>query len=109
MQRALNMKQAYAAIEIPSDFSKKVKTGQGADVLYMANGANIILTNITSSAMQDILAAFSDRAAAERTALRTGGDEQLLEHMISPVHVHLRVLYNTTQGSRRPDARGARR
>lgn len=98
MQRALNMKQAYAAIEIPSDFSKKVKTGQGADVLYMANGANIILTNITSSAMQDILAAFSDRAAAERTALRTGGDEQLLEHMISPVHVHLRVLYNTTQG-----------
>ncbi|MFV0635149.1 ABC transporter permease [Mitsuokella sp. WILCCON 0060] len=98
MQNALNTKQAYAAIEIPPDFSKKVKTGQGADVLYMANGANIILTNITSSAMQDILAAFSDRAAAERTALRTGGDEQLLQHMIAPVHVHLRVLYNTTQG-----------
>ncbi|WP_432648017.1 ABC transporter permease [Mitsuokella sp.] len=98
MQHALDTKQAYAAIEIPADFSKKVKTGQGADVLYMANGANIILTNITSSAMQDILADFSDRAAAERTALRTGGDEQLLQHMIAPVHVHLRVLYNTTQG-----------
>ena len=98
MQHALDTKQAYAAIEIPADFSKKVKTGQGADVLYMANGANIILTNITSSAMQDILADFSDRAAAERTALRTDGDEELLSHMIAPVHVHLRVLYNTTQG-----------
>ena len=98
MREALRQKQAYAAIEIPADFSRKVKTGQSAEVLYMANGANIILTNITSSAMQDILADFSDRFAAERTALRTGGDEELLQHMISPVHAHLRVLYNTTQG-----------
>lgn len=98
MREALRQKQAYAAIEIPADFSRKVKTGQSAEVLYMANGANIILTNITSSAMQDILANFSDRFAAERTALRTGGDEELLQHMISPVHAHLRVLYNTTQG-----------
>lgn len=98
MREALRQKQAYAAIEIPADFSRKVKTGQSAEVLYMANGANIILTNVTSSAMQDILADFSDRFAAQRTALRTGGDEEVLQHMIAPVHAHLRVLYNTTQG-----------
>lgn len=98
MREALREKRAYAAIEIPQDFSKKVKTGRSSDVLYMANGANIILTNITSSAVADILADFSNRLAVERVALRTGAEVETVQHVISPVTPHLRVLHNMTQG-----------
>lgn len=91
-------KRAYAAIEIPRDFSKKIKTGSSSDVLYMANGANIILTNITSSAVSDILADFSNRLATERVALRTGAEVEMVRHVINPVTPHLRVLHNMTQG-----------
>lgn len=98
MRAWLRDKQAIAAIEIPKDFSKKAKTGSYGAVLYLVNGSNIILTNITSSAAQDIVADFSDRLAAKQAALRYGLDEQAVLHRLAPVHAHLRVLYNATQG-----------
>ncbi|MDY6268706.1 MAG: ABC transporter permease [Selenomonadaceae bacterium] len=94
----LRNKQAIAAIEIPKDFSKKAKTGSYGTVLYLVNGSNIILTNITSSAAQDIVADFSNRLAAKQAALRYGLDEQAVLHRLAPIHAHLRVLYNATQG-----------
>ena len=51
MRDWLREKTAVAAIEIPKDFSKKAKTGSYSTVLYLTNGSNIILTNITSSAV----------------------------------------------------------
>lgn len=98
MRQALREKHAIAAIDIPHDFSKKAKTGTYATVLYLVNGSNIILTNITSSAAQDIVADFSNHLAAKQTALRYGLDEGVALRAIAPVAVHLRVLYNTTQG-----------
>ena len=98
MRQALREKQAIAAIDIPHDFSKKAKTGTYAIVLYLVNGSNIILTNITSGAAQDIVADFSNRLAARQAALRYGLDEGAALRAIAPVAVHLRVLYNTTQG-----------
>ena len=98
MRAWLQEKQAIAAIENPKDFSKKAKTGSYSTVLYLINGSNIILTNITSSAAQDIVANFSDHLAAKQAALRYGLDEQAILHRIAPVHAHLRVLYNATQG-----------
>ena len=98
MRAWLQEKKAVAAIEIPKDFSKKAKTGSYATVLYLINGSNIILTNITSSAAQDIVADFSDRLAAKQAALRYGLNEQAVFHRLSPLHAHLRVLYNATQG-----------
>lgn len=98
MQQALREKTAYAAIDIPHDFSKKIKTGGASTMLFMVNGSNIILTNITSSAAQDIIAEFSNKLALKRAALRTGANEQLLRNRIAPVNCHLRVLGNTRQG-----------
>lgn len=98
MRQALREKQAIAAIDIPHDFSKKAKTGTYAIVLYLVNGSNIILTNITSGAAQDIVADFSNRLAARQAALRYGLDEGAALRAIAPVAVHLRVLYNTMQG-----------
>ena len=98
MQTALRDKTAYAAIHIPRDFSRKVKTGSAGTVLFMVNGSNIILTNITSSAAQDIIAGFSNKVAAKNAALRLGANEQLLAKKIAPVSCHLSVLDNETQG-----------
>ena len=98
MRDWLREKNAVAAIEIPKDFSKKAKTGSYSTVLYLTNGSNIILTNITSSAVQDILADFSDHLAAKQAALRYGLNEEAVLHRLAPVHAHLRVLYNATQG-----------
>ena len=50
MQRAVLEKDAYVAIEIPADFSRRWAQEGSATVLYMFNGSNIILTNVTSSA-----------------------------------------------------------
>lgn len=98
MRQALLEKRAIAAIDIPHDFAKKAKMGPYTTVLYLVNGSNIILTNITSSAAQDILADFSNRLAAKQIALRYGMDEGAALRAVAPVAVHLRVLYNTTQG-----------
>lgn len=98
MREALHEKRVYAAVDIPQDFSKRIKTGDASTVLFMVNGSNIILTNITTSAAQDILADFSDKLAVRNAALRFGVNEQLLTHRISPVSCHLRVLNNPKQG-----------
>mgnify|MGYP003585968926 FL=1 len=98
MQQALREKQAYAAIGIPRDFSKKIKTGGYSPFLFMVNGSNIILTNITSSAAQDIAAEFSNKLATRNAAMRLGANEELLAKRIAPVNCHLRVLHNPTQG-----------
>lgn len=98
MNEALKEKKAYVAVQIPRDFSKQIKTGRSAKVLLMINGSNIILTNITSLAAQNITAEFSDRLAAQRTALATGSDEQVIAKYIAPVECNFRVMNNTTQG-----------
>lgn len=98
MQRAVLEKDAYVAIEIPADFSRRWAQEGSATVLYMVNGSNIILTNVTSSAAQDILADISNRWGAERTALALGADRNALARRIAPVEAGLRVLYNSTQG-----------
>lgn len=98
MNEALREKKAYVAVQIPRDFSKQIKTGRSSSVLLIANGSNIILTNITSSAAQNITADFSNRMAVQRTALATGSDEQKLSNYIAPVTCNFRVMNNTTQG-----------
>ena len=98
MQQQLREKQAYAAVQIPQDFSKNIQSGKSSSLLFMVNGSNIVLTNIGTSAAQDIAAAFSDRIAARNAALRFNTDESILAHRIAPVHCSLRVLSNATQG-----------
>ena len=90
-------KRAYTAIIIPQDFARQILTGQSSQVLVMLNGANIITTNISSTAASDVINAFNDRVAARQAALRTSGDEGMLSRRISPIHTSLRVLNNPTQ------------
>lgn len=96
-RQMMREKQAYTAVIIPQDFAKQILTGQSSQVLVMMNGANIITTNISSTAASDVINAFNDRVAARQAALRTSGDEGMLGRRISPVHTSLRVLNNPTQ------------
>ena len=93
----LRRKEAYAVVIIPADFSHDILNGRSAKVLFMLNGANIITTNIATTAGNDIVNTFNTRFAARQAALRTSGDEQALKKRISPVETTLRVLNNPTQ------------
>lgn len=93
----LRRKEVYAAVIIPADFSHDILNGRSAKVLFMLNGANIITTNIATTAGNDIVNTFNTRFAARQAALRTSGDEQMLKKHISPVETTLRVLNNPTQ------------
>lgn len=93
----LRRKGVYAAVIIPADFSHDILNGRSAKVLFMLNGANIITTNIATTAGNDIVNTFNTRFAARQAALRTSGDEQMLKKRISPVETTLRVLNNPTQ------------
>lgn len=93
----LRRKEVYAAVIIPADFSHDILNGRSANVLFMLNGANIITTNIATTAGNDIVNTFNTRFAARQAALRTSGDEQMLKKRISPVETTLRVLNNPTQ------------
>lgn len=97
MQEAIKQKKAYAAIQIPKDFAKKISRGESTTVLYMVNGANIIFANTTSSAGQDIIFHFSDQIAAKRGAMKLGINENQMQEKIAPIHHQLRVLGNPTQ------------
>lgn len=93
----LRRKEVYAAVIIPADFSHDILNGRSAKVLFMLNGANIITTNIATTAGNDIVNTFNTRFAARQAALRTSDDEQMLKKRISPVETTLRVLNNPTQ------------
>lgn len=93
----LRRKEVYAAVIIPADFSHDILNGRSAKVLFMLNGANVITTNIATTAGNDIVNTFNTRFAARQAALRTSGDEQMLKKRISPVETTLRVLNNPTQ------------
>ena len=93
----LRRKEVYATVIIPADFSHDILNGRSAKVLFMLNGANIITTNIATTAGNDIVNTFNTRFAARQAALRTSGDEQMLKKRISPVETTLRVLNNPTQ------------
>ncbi|WP_296915577.1 ABC transporter permease [uncultured Megasphaera sp.] len=93
----LRRKEAYTAVIIPNHFSHDVLNGGHASVLFVLNGANIITTNIASTAGNDIVNTFNTRIASRQAALRTSGDEQLLKKRIAPIETTLRVLNNPTQ------------
>lgn len=93
----LQTKKAYAALVIPAGFSQDICSGHSAQVLFLFNGANIIMTNIASAAGNDIVNAFNLTFASQQAALRTGGNEQSLRSLISPIHTTVRVLNNPTQ------------
>jgi ABC-2 type transport system permease protein len=97
MLHTLADKEAYAAIQIPKDFSKNIAQGYPATVLYMVNGANLVFANTTATAAQDIINSYSDNIAINYTSLRLGLSQNILTPKIVPIHYNLRMLNNPIQ------------
>lgn len=97
MLTILEEKGAYAAIEIPADFSKNIRTGRNSNVMFMVNGSNIIFTSMSSMAIQDIINNFSDKVAVRQLALKTGVDTKRLSEKLTPVNFNWRLINNPTQ------------
>jgi ABC-2 type transport system permease protein len=96
-QQLVRDKKVYAVVDIPQDFSKKIRTGSYSTILFIINGSNIILTNTTSTAAQDIINSFSDETALQNAEARTGANKKVLAKRIGALTCQLRVLNNPTQ------------
>ena len=77
MLESIQMKRSLAAIHIPKYFAR-----DRSSILYMVNGSNIIVTNVTSSATLEIVESF---------------EEEIL-NQTELIHLRSRILYNPTQG-----------
>lgn len=95
MQDYIHEKRALAAINIPSGFSKEVKTGVGSSVLTIINGTNLVVTNTVSTAVQEIGTAFSSQLAIKSAELY-GQMPQQAQNKIAPINLRFNVLNNST-------------
>lgn len=97
MQRLINEKVVYAAVDIPADLSKKVRTGSYATILCMVDGSNLVTTSASSIAMMDSIQDLSNKVAIENVSLKAGLSYEDAKKKVEPVECNLRVLGNPTQ------------
>jgi len=95
MNELLRNQAAYAAVHIQPGFAKGVASGRSSPVLFLASGINLVVTNIATTAAQEIIAAFGQNASA-RLAETAGLPPALAANKTSPVNIVLRVLSNPT-------------
>ncbi|WP_346353121.1 ABC transporter permease [Azotosporobacter soli] len=95
MEEALRNKTAVAALAIPADFSRDIKSGRSANVLLDANGANITLANPMISATQEIALGFSSQIGV--SLLESIGQlPGSAQSKALPLSYRLRILDNPT-------------
>lgn len=95
MAELLREKTAVAALAIPANFSRDIKTGRSASVLLNANGANLTLANPIISASQEIVLGFS-RQIGVSLLEGSGGLPSASLHKAAPIEYRLRILGNPT-------------
>ena len=97
MEQNLRDKAAYAAVHIPNKFAQDAKSGRSATVLLLADGANILITNTVTTAVQEIVAGFAKETGAKLVGTNTGQMLAMAANKTAPVELRLRVLNNPTQ------------
>lgn len=94
MQYFLREKKAFAALQIPADFSD-AKTGIASSVLVTVNAGNLLIANTVTTAAQEIVAAF-----AKSTGTMLAETANMLPAQgagrAGPLTFALRVLNNPT-------------
>ncbi len=95
MTELLREETAVAALAIPANFSRDIKTGRSASVLLNTNGSNLTLANPTISAAQEIVLGFS-RQIGVSLLEGSGGLPAPSTHKAAPVEYRLRILDNPT-------------
>ncbi len=97
MEQAIADSRAMAAVAIPRDFSKRVKTGAGAEVGLIVNSTNNMFGNAALSSAQEIQRSFSV-AVAQKQMEGLGKLPKDAMNMAYPVHLGVRILNNPATG-----------
>lgn len=97
MEAMLKNSTAYAAISIPKDFGKNIKTGSAGEAALIVNSANNLIGNSALSSMREINKSFS--AAVSTQLLESVGILPAhAREMVYPVHIGTRLLNNPANG-----------
>lgn len=87
--------RAAAAIVIPPDFARDIKTGQGTEVLIISDGSNMIISNTVATGAAEVVGTVS--AGIELKSLEGMGiSGDRAEDIVSAVNFRSRVWYNPT-------------
>ncbi|SFQ97890.1 ABC transporter permease [Desulfoscipio geothermicus] len=87
--------RAAAAIVIPPDFARDIKTGQGTEVLIVSDGSNMIISNTIATGAAEVIGTIS--AGIELKSLEgLGISGDRAEDIVSAVSFRSRVWYNPT-------------
>lgn len=95
MNQLLRDHTTYAAVHIQPGFAKSAAAGHTSPVLFAASGTNLVITNIATTAAQEIIATFS-QGLSTRLAEASGVPPALAASKTAPVNISLRVLNNPT-------------
>lgn len=97
METAINNGEALVALGIPSDFSKNVKQGNGADITLIVNSANNMFGNAALSSAQEINRSFSV-AVGQKLMESLNQPSDAAMNAAYPVHLGVRILNNPVNG-----------
>ena len=89
--------RARAALEIPRDFSKDVRLGQGSDFLLMVNSANNMFGNAALSASQEIARSVSV-GVGQKLMEGVGLKPSEAMNAAYPVHLGVRITGDPANG-----------
>lgn len=97
LEQAMREKKTQAGISIPVNFSRDIKKGASAPLLFEVNGSNIIFANTAISAAQDLIGKVYPGIA--KNLIETAGiPPGKSSHLANPVEVGIRILNNPTFG-----------
>ena len=95
MKQLLREHAAYAAVHVQHGFARNVTGGRSSTVLFLASGLNLVVTNIATTAAQEIISVFGQNAGV-KLAETAGLPPTLAANKTSPTRIALRVLNNPT-------------
>ena len=95
LERALAERRAVAALVIPADFARQIKSGGQGRLLVIVNGTNMLYSNAVMTAATEIAGTLS--AGVSMVSLEDRGllPDQAL-HAAVPLDLRLRIWYNPT-------------
>lgn len=92
----LEQASVYAAVLIPRDFAKDLKTGRQATVIGWHSGQFLTISGVLSKSLSQVTATFS--AGIEMTSLKKRGESSLAAQVeFEPIRPELRTLFNPFQ------------
>lgn len=97
MEELLRNGRAKAGLEIPKDFSKRIKLSQDTEIAILVNSANNFFGNSAMSAVQENNRTFS-LGVAQKLLQGMGILPKNAAEAVYPIHIGARILRNPTTG-----------